>query len=139
MDRTETRMRNDAGIGTTDGPSTHRKAVAAYVRAGLHLTAPSRAKSVRVIAAELGMSATTARRWLRRDHYDQWMEYWPTVEDIFAESERERQNRQPAPASTILQSLPSPEALEAEFDPVEEELMNAQRYAAYRHHRRGQR
>jgi hypothetical protein len=120
--------------------SAHREALATYVKAGRHLTTPDRAKTIKAIAAELGISRSTARHWLRRDHNDEWMEYWPTVEDLFAESERERnrKNQPPAAATTPLH-LPSPDSLVSEFDPDEDEFYNAQRFAAYRQHRQGQR
>lgn len=128
----------ETAIQTSKMPTAHRSAIADYVKAERHVLSPGRAKKVKVIAAELGMSDETARRWLRRDHYDEWMEYWPTVEDLFAESARERAaNPKPQPVTSPLAGLPDPAELLNGFDPDEDELMNAQRFASYRHHRQG--
>jgi hypothetical protein len=35
------------------------------------------------MAAELGTSKSTVRRWLRRDHWDLWMENWASVDEIW--------------------------------------------------------
>jgi DNA invertase Pin-like site-specific DNA recombinase len=53
----------------------YRPAIAAYLAAGHHLR-PDGVKSVRQIARELGMSATTVRRWLKLNHRDLWLKYW---------------------------------------------------------------
>ncbi len=125
-------------MSSSSRPGAHRSAIAEYVKGGRHVLGPGRAKKVKAIAAELGMTDGTARRWLRQDHYDEWMQYWPTVEDLFEESARERAaNPKPQPVTSPLAGLPDPDALKAEFDPVEDELMNAQRFASYRHHRQG--
>jgi hypothetical protein len=86
------------------------------------------------------MHSSTAQRWLRADHYEEWMQYWATVEDLYAESAREREARpQPEPVRSPLYGLPDPEELLSGFDPDEDELMNAQLYAAYRQRRQGHR
>jgi uncharacterized protein YjcR len=42
------------------------------------------------MAAELGTAKSTVRRWLRRDHWDLWMEYWASVEEIWEDMKAER-------------------------------------------------
>ena len=119
-------------------PGAHRTAIAAYIKDGRHVIAPGRAKRVAVIAQELAIDRGTVRRWLRADHYDEWMRYWPTVEELFAESAREREAQppKPQPAKSPLAGLPDPEELLNGFDPDEDEL-NAQLFADYRQRRRG--
>lgn len=119
-------------------PGAHRETIAAYIKDGRHVIAPGRGKRIAVVAQELGMDPSTARRWLRADHYDEWMQYWPTVEDLFAESAREREAQppEPQPIKSPLAGLPDPEELLNGFDPDEDEL-NAQLFAAYRQRRRG--
>jgi hypothetical protein len=53
----------------------YRSAIAAYLVAGNHVDA-GRVKSVRQIARELSMSATTVHRWLKANHRDLWLKYW---------------------------------------------------------------
>ena len=48
---------------------TNRTAIAAYVATERHLKGNLRgAKTLTQMAAELGTTKTTVRRWLRRDH-----------------------------------------------------------------------
>ena len=35
------------------------------------------------MAAELGTTKSTVRRWLRRDHWDLWMEHWASVDELW--------------------------------------------------------
>jgi len=35
------------------------------------------------MAAELGTTKSTVRRWLRRDHWELWMEHWASAEEIW--------------------------------------------------------
>jgi hypothetical protein len=59
----------------------YRAAIAVYLVAGQHIerAGPSdRVKSVRQIARELDMSATTVSRWLKSNHRDLWLKYWDT-------------------------------------------------------------
>ena len=71
--------------------SLHRRSLAAYVAADRHLNACSRgAKTLTQMAAELGTAKSTVRRWLRRDHWDLWMEYWASVEEIWEDMKAER-------------------------------------------------
>jgi predicted transcriptional regulator len=41
-------------------------------------------KTLTQIAREIGTTKDTVRRWLRRDHWDLWMEHWASVEEIWA-------------------------------------------------------
>lgn len=58
---------------------SYRAAIAAYLASGRHID-PMRkgtgVKSLRRMAHELGMSATTVRRWIRTNHRDMWTRYW---------------------------------------------------------------
>jgi len=70
---------------------TCRTSVAAYVATDRHLRADLRgAKTLTQIAAELGTTKTTVRGWLRRDHWELWLEHWPTVEDLWEARQQER-------------------------------------------------
>jgi uncharacterized protein YjcR len=72
--------------------SKHRTAIAAYVAADRHLLVGGRgAKTVKQMAKEVGTDPNTVRRWLRREHWELWMEHWPSVEDLWAELQRERE------------------------------------------------
>lgn len=58
-----------------------RASIAEYLAAGDHVERASdvgRVKSVRQIARELDMSATTVSRWLKANHRDLWLKYWDT-------------------------------------------------------------
>lgn len=65
--------------------SRHRVALSEYIRSERHLLKPGRAKTIKQIACETGMSMRTARRWARIDHHDEWLRWWPTFDDIIAE------------------------------------------------------
>ena len=70
---------------------TNRTNIAAYVSAQRHLKGDLRgAKTLAQMAAELATTKTTVRRWLRRDHWDLWMEYWASVEEIWEASRQDR-------------------------------------------------
>ena len=66
-------------------PTSHRETLGAYIRDGRHIITETRAKPIRQIAAETGMSVDTVRYWLKADHYDEWLHYWPTAEALAAE------------------------------------------------------
>lgn len=68
----------------------HRAALDAYLRAGDHLLDERRAKPIRQIAAETGMDPVSVRRWLKRDHCEEHLRWWPNAELLMAEAERER-------------------------------------------------
>jgi uncharacterized protein YjcR len=73
-----------------------RTAVAAYLAVDRHLRDDLRsAKTLTQMAAELGTTKNTVRRWLRRDHWDLWMEYWASVEEIWEEAQRNRRLMSP--------------------------------------------
>jgi hypothetical protein len=62
----------------------YRTAIAAYVAAGRYLREGcDGAKTVAQIAAEIGTDPNTVRRWLRRDHQQLWMQYWPSVNELW--------------------------------------------------------
>lgn len=80
-------------------PSKHRTTLAAYMAAKRHLLPvdPPRAKPVRQIAAETGMSIRTARYWLERDHFDEWFRWWPSFAAILADVQSDRDARAKSP------------------------------------------
>jgi hypothetical protein len=62
----------------------YRTAIAAYVAAGRHLSEDrDGAKTVKQMARDIGTDPNTVRRWLRRDHRQLWMEYWPTINELW--------------------------------------------------------
>jgi hypothetical protein len=82
--------RRRIAIGTMK--ETNRTAVTAYVAAQRHLRGQLKgAKTLTQMAAELGTTKTTVRRWLRRDHWELWMEHWASVDDIWQEIKCPRQ------------------------------------------------
>lgn len=58
--------------------SALRGVIDSYVRAGRHLESHHRAKSIKTISQETGASVSTVRRWLERDHYNEWFRWWPS-------------------------------------------------------------
>jgi hypothetical protein len=77
--------------------TSHRATLGAYIRAGRHMVSENKAKTIPQIASEIGMSTTTARHWLKADHYAEWLEWWPSVEALFAEWQQK--DRRAAPQS----------------------------------------
>jgi hypothetical protein len=63
--------------------NTHRRSVASLVAEARHLDQRGDPKTLTQIARETGTTRPTARRWLRRDHWDLWMEHWASVEEIW--------------------------------------------------------
>jgi hypothetical protein len=64
--------------------SPRRRSLAAYVAADRHLNTCGRgAKTLTQMAAELGTTKSTVRRWLRRDHWELWMEHWASADEIW--------------------------------------------------------
>jgi uncharacterized protein YjcR len=61
------------------------------------------------MAAELGTTKNTVRRWHRRDHWDLWMERWASVEEICEELKRERAYQASTPRCVVfdLRGLPT--------------------------------
>ena len=67
----------------------HRTAIAAYVSAQRHLRDDRRgAKTLTQMAREIGTTKNTIRRWLRRDHWGLWMEYWGSAEEMGEAADR---------------------------------------------------
>jgi hypothetical protein len=46
------------------------------------------------MATEIGTTKSTVRRWLRRDHWPLWIEYWASAEEML---EAARQGRERLP------------------------------------------
>ena len=85
---------------------TNRANVAAYVAAQRHLTCDLRgAKTLTQMATELGTTKNTVRRWLRRDHWDLWMEHWASADEIWEEMRAERGSKS---CSALLGASPIP-------------------------------
>jgi predicted transcriptional regulator len=80
---------------------TFKAAVAAYVAAERHMRECGRgAKTLAQIGREIGTTKSTVRYWLRRDHWDLWMDHWASAEEIWEEMQRDkallpRQQRDP--------------------------------------------
>ena len=72
--------------------SIHRRSVAAYVAEARHLDQHG-AKTLKQMGREIGTTKDTVRRWLRRDHWDLWMEHWASVEEIWDDAQRDRLRR----------------------------------------------
>jgi predicted transcriptional regulator len=69
----------------------HRTAITAYVAGERHLKEGGEtAKTLSQIAEEIGTTTTTVRRWLRRDHRQLWMQYWPSANELWEEAQREK-------------------------------------------------
>lgn len=85
-----------------NGPAkSHREVLRDYILAGRHVISDAEAKPMSQIAAETGMSTTTVRHWLKADHYDEWLHYWPTVEALWAEWQKDKR-----PVQTMKFELP---------------------------------
>ena len=71
--------------------SRHRAVVAACVASQGHLRVDRRGvKTLTQMAKEIGTTKSTVRRWLRRDHWVLWMEYWASAEDIWEAEQQAR-------------------------------------------------
>ena len=69
----------------------YRTIVATYVAAQRHLRGDGRgAKTLTQMAKEIGTTKSTVRRWLRRDHWPLWMEFWASPEDIWEAARLDR-------------------------------------------------
>ena len=71
-------------------PISHRVTLAAYIRDGRHMLTDDKAKTIRQIAEDAGMSTTTVRHWLKVDHYDVWLDWWPSVEALWEEWQKNK-------------------------------------------------
>ena len=81
--------------------TSYRSKVTAYIASQRHLKDNGRgAKTLRQMAKELGTTPSTVRRWVRRDHWDTWMDYWPSADEIWIElgKERDRLSAEQPPA-----------------------------------------
>jgi len=58
-----------------------------------------KAKTIRQIAAETGMSIRTARYWLERDHREEWFRWWPSFAAIVADVFEGRDMNRVSPAA----------------------------------------
>jgi len=68
--------------------------VAAYLAEQRHLRGDLRgAKTLTQMAAELGTTRSTVRRWLRRDHWDIWMDHWASA--AIQDPARQREAKRP--------------------------------------------
>lgn len=90
--------------------TSHRVTLGEYISAGRHLTSETRAKPIREIAAETGISTTTVRHWLKADHYDVWLDWWPTVEALVEQWPKDK-----PPTSSWFDDLP-------DFDPAADDI-----------------
>jgi uncharacterized protein YjcR len=52
------------------------------------------AKTLTQMATELGTSKSTVRRWLRRDHWDLWMERWASADELWVAAQQDREAKQ---------------------------------------------
>lgn len=87
----------------------HRATLGAYIRAGRHMLSETRAKTLQQIAVETGMSRSTVSYWLKADHRDEWLAYWPTVEALWTEWRKDK----PPPMS--FDDMP-------DFDPASDDI-----------------
>lgn len=72
---------------------TPRKAVAAYIAAGKHLLPDKGYRELAEIADELGIHESTARRWAREDHREEYLELWASVDEYWTAKLEEEQRR----------------------------------------------
>lgn len=77
-------------------PTSHRATLGAYIGAGRHMLSETRVKPIKQVAAETGMSRDTVRYWLKADHYDEWLQCWPSVEALWAEWHKDKPSAVPA-------------------------------------------
>ena len=70
----------------------HRTTIATYVASQGHLRGDCRSpKTLTQMAKEIGTTKSTIRRWLRRDHWPLWMEFWASAEDMWEAARQERE------------------------------------------------
>ena len=71
---------------------TNRTNLAAYLAAQRHLRGHLRgAKTLTEMAAELGTTKNTVRRWLRCDYWDLWMEHWAGADELWEAARQDRE------------------------------------------------
>ena len=62
----------------------NRENVTSYIATQKHLRKDlTGAKRLAQIAEEVGTTRSTIRRWLRRDHWELWMEHWASAQEIW--------------------------------------------------------
>ena len=84
-------MRRREALPKTNMKERYRTIIATYVSARRHLRGDRRgAKTLTQMAKEIGTTKSTVRRWLRRDHWSLWMEYWASAEDIWEAARLDR-------------------------------------------------
>ena len=77
--------------------NSNRSNIAAYISSKRHLTDNGgQAKTLKQVAHELGTAPTTVRRWLRRDHWETWLDWWPNVPDLLEDTRRSATSRRTA-------------------------------------------
>jgi hypothetical protein len=89
------RSKSDRGVPVRRR-STHRETLAEYIAAQRHLIDEGdgdhggerglKAKPLKQVARETGMSIWTVRHWVQKDHRREWLRYWPAFNDILAET-----------------------------------------------------
>jgi hypothetical protein len=72
--------------------SIHRRSLATYLALARHLDQQGSPKTLTQIALDIGTTRHAVRRWLRRDHWELWMEHWASVEEIWEEAFHEQQD-----------------------------------------------
>src|SRR5262245_45695917 len=50
----------------------------------------------RQMASELAATKSTVRRWLRRDHWELWMEHWASTDELWEAAQENRLAGNPA-------------------------------------------
>lgn len=61
------------------------------------------------------MDTTTARYWLKRDHYKEWIRWWPTADALFAEMQAERDPNRTSSRPVVLPLIDA-DAIAAEHE-----------------------
>jgi hypothetical protein len=89
---------------------TNKTNIAAYVGAQRHLRGDLRgAKTLTQMADELGTTKSTVRRWLRRDHWELWMENWASADELWeAMTAKRRSEGNSISPKSITWILPDP-------------------------------
>jgi hypothetical protein len=101
---------------------TNRTNVAAYLAEQRYLRGDlGGAKTLTQMAAERGTTKTTMRRWLRRDHWELWMEHWASADELWEAAIHDRARLQEEKRSS---DECYPKVLVAELDRCLAELTN---------------
>ena len=62
--------------GRRSSSIAHRAKLADYLAAKRHVLHPLRCKTILQIARETATTPSTVRRWLKTDHYEEWVYWW---------------------------------------------------------------